>query len=133
VKLDGTIQIVVVVRWQHIGCEKKKNAYKSVVFSALHPDVYAQFPRPVQNKYGFVARTRGVLVRSNIVRAINSLVGSGTAPTAIARMHEDAVQNSLMESEDMQRELYKASQETKAQRTDMFRDQAQLAQCARLG
>jgi hypothetical protein len=42
-------------------------------------------------------------------------------------MHEDAVQNSLMEAEDMQRELYKASQEKEAQRTDIFRDQAQVA------
>jgi hypothetical protein len=127
VKLDGTIEIVLVARWQHIGCEKKNDAYKSVVFSALHPDVYAQFPTPVQSKYGFVARTRGVLVRTNTVRAINSFVGSGTTPAAIARMHSDAVQNTLMEAELMQRELNKANQAVEAQRTDILQAQAQQA------
>jgi hypothetical protein len=108
-RLDGTIEFVVVVRWKHAGCSKKKGNYDSVVFSALHPNVYAQFPGPVQNAYGFVARSRGVLVTTRFVRTINALMVSGTSAAAVARVHQDAVQNILMEAELLQRELYKAT------------------------
>jgi hypothetical protein len=109
VKLDGSVEFVMVVRWQHVGCPEKKEGFMSTVFSALNPKVYAQFSPSVQSAYGYVARSKGVVVDTAFVRAIDHLVVSGTSARCISKLHKKLVHHAIVDVEILQMDLYQAA------------------------
>jgi hypothetical protein len=108
-KLDGSLEFVMVVRWQHVDCPKRKDGFKSSVFSALNPSVYAQLSPSSQAAFGYVARSRGVVVDVACVRAIDHFIPSGTSASSISKLHKKLVNHTMIDAETIEMDLYQAS------------------------